>query len=111
MLNTERYYMPAARKNQEKRPAVQQILHNFRYTSHNFQNIFNFLFYARKNTDAPEGGPALWPRYRKKTKASRARRVIRMQRPGYEKPKTASENSESRPRRTARAATFFLIGF
>lgn len=43
MLNSERYYMPAARKNQEKRPAVQQILHNFRYTSHNFQNIFNFF--------------------------------------------------------------------
>lgn len=50
MLNTERYYMPAARKNQEKRPAVQQILHNFRYTSHNFQNIFNFFTRERIQT-------------------------------------------------------------
>ena len=110
MLNTERYYMPAARKNQEKRPAVQQILHNFRYTSHNFQNIFNFFTRERILTRR-KAARRFGRDTAKKTKASRARRVIRMQRPGYEKPKTASENSESRPRQTARAAIFFLIGF
>lgn len=114
MLNTGKYYRRTARKNQEKRPDVQQILHNFRYTSHNFQNNFSILLYARKKTAAQENGTA------QKRDAAKNRKPPAQKRPKPEsrprgwkarKPQTGNKKSESRPRQTARAATFFLIGF